>query len=151
MPAMERGSRPPGRGFGGRSGGGRPGGYGGGRGGGGGYGGRGGGGGGRGGGGRNRRPPKPPTLLGEPSPSLAKLQRMNTKQLQEHLERLTTEKERLNQKIARLQAMDEPREEQIKNLLEQVARLEALEKLTRERLEEKLRRAKEYHERNGNR
>lgn len=90
-------------------------------------------------------------LMGEPSPSLAKLQRMNTTQLQEHLQRLVTERERLQSKIDRLKSMDEPREEQVKSLTEQIARLEALEKLTRERLEEKLRRAKEWHEKRGNR
>ncbi|MEM1211798.1 MAG: hypothetical protein AAGI68_05800 [Planctomycetota bacterium] len=119
-----------GGGYGGRSGGG------GGGGGGGGYGGR------RGGGGGPRgRGKKPPMLLGEPSPSLAKIQTMNTEKLRAKIASLNEERARLVTRHDNLAALDPVPTEKVDNINDLIARIDALLEAAKERLAGKLERA----------
>ncbi|MEM1445308.1 MAG: hypothetical protein AAGF84_04580 [Planctomycetota bacterium] len=106
------------------------GGYGGGRGGGGGYGGRGG------GGGRGRGGQKPdlPMLLGEPSPSLAKINAMNMAKLEAKIAALTADRVHLVNKAKKLHAAGEPKAQQLKQTLDLIERLDALKAAAEERL-----------------
>lgn len=78
--------------------------------------------------------------MGEPSPSLAKLRRMRPPQIREHIARLATERERLNKKIERLQALDPPRTQDIQQLTASAERLAALEREAQNRLDSMSRR-----------
>ena len=87
---------------------------------------------------------KPPVFMGQPSPSLAKLERMNREELTQHIQRLVTERERLMTRITNLGRLTPPPQEKLENLAAQVVRIEALEKLSRQRLEQKQDRAAQY-------
>ena len=97
-----------------------------------------GGGGGR--GGRRSRKGAPPILLSEPSPSLAKINAMNTAKLQAKIESLETEQAALNSRLERLKAVTPLPEERIKNITELLERLEALKEAANKRLAGKLER-----------
>lgn len=97
----------------------------------------------------SRRPSKPrkpadPMLMGEPSPALTKIGRMNTEKLRTHIGTLKTELERVEQKIQNLTTMPEPDEKRIEQLREHRQRLAALLKAASERLIGKLERSKGY-------
>lgn len=81
---------------------------------------------------RNRRPD--PVLMGEPSPSLAKMNRMNRADLALQIDRLKTEAARLVIKVENLKAHKPCPEERVKALTAQLARLAALEQAARNRL-----------------
>lgn len=95
---------------------------------------------------RQSRPRKPadPILMGEPSPALTKIARMNTQQLRTHLGTMKTELERVEKKMQNLSAMPEPDEERIEQLRQHRLRLAALLKAASERLIGKLERSKGY-------
>jgi hypothetical protein len=81
---------------------------------------------------RRRKPL--PMLMSEPSPALASINRMNQEQLAERIESLQRESENLLNKIDRLNDMNPPPDEKIKNLAIQVERLKALENIAKDRL-----------------
>lgn len=81
-------------------------------------------------------------LMGEPSPALTKIARMNTEKLRAHIETMKVEAERVTQKIANLQTQPEPDEARIAELTKHRARLEALMGAAAERLAGKLERSK---------
>ena len=94
-------------------------------------------GGGRPGHGRPRRggpTPDAPMLLGEPSPSLAKINKMNMAKLEEKIASLKVEQKSISNRLAELNAKDPPPAEKIKLAGEQLARLEALEAAASDRL-----------------
>lgn len=97
-----------------------------------------GGGGGGGFGGRPRRGgPKPddlPVLLGEPSPSLAKINGMNMEKLTAKIASLQDEQQRMNAKLEKLLARDPAPDEQIEQAKTTLVRLKALEAAAAERL-----------------
>ena len=82
-------------------------------------------------------------LMGEPSPALTKIARMNTEKLRVHIKSMVTEAERLGTKIENLSKMPEPDEERIAQLKAHRQRLAALTKAAAERLEGKLERKKQ--------
>jgi hypothetical protein len=73
-------------------------------------------------------------LMGEPSPSLAKINTMNMAKLTEKIAMLVEEETRVGAKLTRLQAVDPLPEPKIKAVMELLARLDALKKLATERL-----------------
>lgn len=85
---------------------------------------------------RGRRGGKeePPILMGEPSPSLAKINTMNMAKLTEKIAMLEEEEVRVGAKLDRLKAVDPLPETKIKAVIELLARLDALKKLAAERL-----------------
>lgn len=85
---------------------------------------------------RGRRGGKeePPILMGEPSPSLAKINTMNMAKLTEKIAMLEEEEARVGAKLKRLQAVDPLPEVKIKAVTELLARLDALKKAAAERL-----------------
>lgn len=85
-----------------------------------------------------------PILLGEPSPALTKIAKMNTAKLREHVATMKQEFDRMEKKIANLKAMPEPNEERIEKLNVHRLRLAALMKAASERLIGKLERSKGY-------
>ena len=112
--------------------------YGGNRGGGGG-GGYGGGGGGRGG---KRGMPDLPMLLGEPSPSLAKINAMNMAKLAEKIEALKADRVHLVAKAKKLHAAEPRDEAKLKMTLDLIERLDALKAAAETRLAGKAERKK---------
>lgn len=82
--------------------------------------------------------------MGEPSPALTKIARMNTEALREHIQTMKQEFERVEQKIANLSSMPEPDQARIEKLKEHRLRLAALTKAAAERLAGKLERSKGY-------
>ncbi len=76
-------------------------------------------------------------LLGEPSPSLAKINTMNMVKLEAKISELVTEQTALNERIARLEALSQRPDEQLGRTGQQLERLKVLEKVARERLEGK--------------
>jgi chromosome segregation ATPase len=76
-------------------------------------------------------------LLGEPSPSLAKIAAMNTAKLEEKITSLNLELERVTAKLSRLQGQDDPPLEKVKTVTELITRLTALKKVATKRLAEK--------------
>tara|TARA_R110002111_G_scaffold14050_8_gene38779 strand:- start:238 stop:633 length:396 start_codon:yes stop_codon:yes gene_type:complete len=90
----------------------------------------------RGRGGRGRRGGKeePPMLLGEPSPSLAKINTMNMAKLTEKIAQLEEEEARVGAKLKRLEAVDPLPEVKIAAVKDLLARLDALKKAAAERL-----------------
>ena len=83
-------------------------------------------------------------LLGEPSPALTKINRMNTEKLREHIKTMKVEADRLEVKIGNLSAMPEPDEQRIEQLKQHRLRLATLMKAASERLAGKLERSKGY-------
>lgn len=94
-----------------------------------------GGGGGRGrGGGRGGDKPDLPMLLGEPSPSLAKINAMNMAKLTEKIEGLKADRVHLVNKAKKLHAAGEEKEQQLKQTLDLIERLDALKAAAEKRL-----------------
>jgi hypothetical protein len=84
-----------------------------------------------------------PMLMGEESPSLGKMNRMNAAQLNAHIERLTQEAARLALKITNLKNHKPCPEEKLAQLTAYHQRLQALEKAARGRLAGKIDRRQE--------
>jgi len=76
-------------------------------------------------------------LLGEPSPSLAKINRMPMMKLGPKIEQLQLELDRVHSKIERMRAQDDPPTDRIEKATELVKRLKVLKELAEKRLEEK--------------
>ena len=91
-------------------------------------------------GGRRGGPKEPPILLGEPSPSLAKINTMNMAKLTEKIAQLDEELARVGAKLGRLEVLDPLPEEKIKTVKELIARLEALKDAAEKRLAGKIER-----------
>lgn len=83
-------------------------------------------------------------LLGEPSPALTKIARMNTEKLQAHIETMLTESDRLRIKIENLSNMTPVDEKRVETLELQVKRLDALMEAAKERLDGKIQRSQGY-------
>lgn len=83
-------------------------------------------------------------LLGEPSPSLAKINGMNIAQLTAKLASLDEELARVTAKLGRLEGQDVKPEEKIKVVTDLIARLKALKIITEKRLAEKAQRKAAY-------
>ena len=79
-------------------------------------------------------------LLGEPSPSLAKINKMNMAALAAKIVSLREEQARMKARLERLEALDEKPEDQIKAGRELLERLAALEAAATERLQGKAQR-----------
>lgn len=90
----------------------------------------------RGGGGRKPRVDLP-VLLGEPSPSLARILRMNGAQLREKIKSLDEEERQLIARLQRLNKLDDPPAEKIKIVADLLKRLEALRAEAERRLAER--------------
>lgn len=90
-------------------------------------------------------------LMGEPSPSLTKINEMNTEKLRAKIASLLQEQDRLTVKLQRLNTQEPLPTEKIKALTDLQGRLATLQKLAQERLEQKLIRKADYEERTGNR
>jgi len=86
--------------------------------------------------------------MGEPSPAMAKINRMNMAALQAYIERMVAEAKRLDQRVANLEALDEPPAEKIASLRDQRQRVAALAKAAAARLDEKAERKARYDARN---
>lgn len=86
------------------------------------------------------RKPADPILMGEPSPALTKIARMNTEKLTAHVATMQVEAERLNTKIDNLSKMDPIDEEKIGQLKAHRERLVALMAAAKERLAGKIER-----------
>lgn len=84
--------------------------------------------------GRMRGKRAEPMLMGVPSPSLAKINKMNTDELVERIAALTVERERIATKIKNLSAMTPRDEARITELKTQASRLAALENVAKDRL-----------------
>ena len=87
-------------------------------------------------------------LLGEPSPSLAKINRMNMVKLEAKIEQLVEEQSLVTKRLERLTCRDPVPTEQVERTREQLDRLVALEKAARERLELKTKRKAEWDKKN---
>ncbi|MCC6581609.1 MAG: hypothetical protein IT440_14345 [Phycisphaeraceae bacterium] len=88
----------------------------------------------------SRRRPDP-ILMGQPSPSLAKINKMNMEELKERIASLETEKGHLSHKVEQL-SQKEPRDEvKITELKALMSRLGALVNVAKERLEGKVERS----------
>lgn len=72
------------------------------------------------------RPSDLPVLLGEPSPSLAKIKTMNMVKLAAKIAMLREERDRMDAKLVKLRARDPLPEDQIKQGEDTVERLDAL-------------------------
>lgn len=91
---------------------------------------------------RSQRPRKPadPILMGEPSPALTKIARMNTERLGTHIQTMQVESERLDTKITNLSGMTPPDEEKIAQLKAHRERLTALLEAAKKQLAGKIER-----------
>lgn len=87
-----------------------------------------------GGGGRGKR--RDPMLLGEPSPALSKMRKMNAPELEVYAQSLVVEAERLQQKIGHLERVKPVPSERIADLTKQIERIAALTDMARKRIEE---------------
>ncbi|MEX0775416.1 MAG: hypothetical protein WD042_06845 [Phycisphaeraceae bacterium] len=96
-----------------------------------------------------RRKPNDPMLMGQPSPGLTRINKMNMAKLAEQIERLKLEKQRLGEKIKRLEAVTPKPAERIATLDSQMRRLGVLEKTARERLVSKEERKERWDERHS--
>ncbi len=76
-------------------------------------------------------------LLGEPSPSLAKINTMNMAKLAEKIASLEKEQEDIKTRLKRLEEKDPPPAEKIATVQEQLKRLVALHEAASKRLQEK--------------
>ncbi len=79
---------------------------------------------------------------GLPSPSVAKMAKMNITQLEEHIAKLTAESGHLEKRIERLAKLQPPNEQQTSLLRGQLSRLQTLIGLAQQHLKDK-------HERKG--
>ena len=73
-------------------------------------------------------------LLGEPSPSLAKINTMNMAKLQEKIDSLHEEQQRMQAKLDRLVTRDPQPTEKVEQAQATLARLKALEEAAAQRL-----------------
>ncbi|MEM6550910.1 MAG: hypothetical protein AAF750_02050 [Planctomycetota bacterium] len=80
-------------------------------------------------------------LLGEPSPSLAKIQTMNTEKLRAKIASLNEERGRLVTRKDNLTALDDVPTDKVDNIDNLLARIDALLDAAKERLAGKLERA----------
>jgi hypothetical protein len=78
--------------------------------------------------------PDPPVFMGEPSPSLAKINTMNMVKLTEKIAQLEMELDRVGGKLKRLEVIDPKPQEKIKAVKELIERLEALKNAAADRL-----------------
>jgi len=85
-----------------------------------------------------------PMLMGEPSPSLAKINTMNIVKLEAKISQLITEKKLISQRLKNLEARDPQPEDQIKRTRYQLERLDVLEAAARQRLSDKEKRKVEW-------
>ncbi len=85
-------------------------------------------------------------LLGEPSPSLAKINEMNMAKLEEKIAQLDVELERVAGKLERMKRNEPPPEDKIKSVGELLVRLNALKAYAVKRLEGKAERKKAWEE-----
>lgn len=92
--------------------------------------------------------PDAPMLLGEPSPSLARINMMNMVKLEAKIVQLANEQTALVSRLERLNALDEAPTEKLQRAGKQLDRLKDLEKAARTRLEEKVRRKAEWERKN---
>jgi hypothetical protein len=83
-------------------------------------------------------------LMGQPSPGLTRINRMNIAELTEYMVKLSTEADRLKLKMTELQARAEPPQDRVANLDEQVKRLDALRQIAQTRLADKMKRKERY-------
>jgi uncharacterized small protein (DUF1192 family) len=74
-------------------------------------------------------------LMGEPSPSLAKINTMNMAKLTEKIAQLTEEQERVGAKLSRLEVVNPRPDEKIKAVKDLLARLAALKQAAQTRLD----------------
>lgn len=81
-----------------------------------------------------RRRRSDPVFMGQPSPSLAKINRMTPQQLTDRIQALEVEAERISQKIKNLSNMQPRDEKRIALLTEQRERLAALQQIAKDRL-----------------
>ena len=89
-----------------------------------------------------------PILLGEPSPSLAKIAKMNMVKLEEKIVQLTEEQIHVGKRIEKLLARDEVPTKDVESTREQLERLKALEQAARSRLDEKIKRKTAWEQKN---
>ncbi len=90
------------------------------------------------------RKPADPMFLGEPSPALTKIARMNTEKLGAHILTMKTEAQRLEVKIANLSGMAEPDQQKIEQLTAHRSRLIALTEAAQKLLDGKNERRQQY-------
>jgi hypothetical protein len=88
--------------------------------------------------GRMKRRRSDPILMGEPSPSLARISKMDPEELHEHIAALQGERQHLITKIANLSNMQPRPDERIALLATQQARLAALIQAAQDRLSGKV-------------
>ena len=74
-----------------------------------------------------------PMLMGLPSPSLTKMGRMGPAEINQHVEHLQVEAQRIASKLERLQQVKPLPTAKIETLRKQLDRLKALEKAARDR------------------
>lgn len=89
----------------------------------------------------NRSPRRPdPMLLGRPSPSLARIGRMNIAELEQRIERLREEAAHLNRRVENLRNLEPQPFDRIEKLSMEIKRLGLLKRAARQRLEAKQKR-----------
>ena len=76
-------------------------------------------------------------LLGEPSPSLAKINTMNMAKLAEKIASLESEQAELHTRLERLKKLDPPPADKIATVTELLKRLVALQEAATKRLQDK--------------
>jgi hypothetical protein len=95
---------------------------------------------------RIKRIKNDPMLLGEPSPSLSALEKMNMVKLAQRAERLADEVSRMSQKIERLKKVRPLPEQQISQLAKSLVRLKCLQKAASDKLTFKTERKRKWDE-----
>jgi hypothetical protein len=75
-------------------------------------------------------------LMGEPSPALTKMRKMNAIELAAYAHSLVVENERIQKKIANLERVKPAPAERIADLTKQIERLAALSDMAKKRMEE---------------
>jgi len=91
-----------------------------------------------------RRKPADPMFMGEPSPSLGKIHKMNIAKLTDHIQALSREHERIGEKIKNLQHQEPRDDKRIADLTAQCKRLAALVEAGQQRLAQKEERKKQF-------
>ncbi|MEM1354798.1 MAG: hypothetical protein AAGC44_12295 [Planctomycetota bacterium] len=93
---------------------------------------------------QRRRQPAHPMLMGEPSPALSKIRRMNIEKLNAYLDSTKVEIERLGGKVKNLTEVEPVNHDKIKTLESQQERLRALLDAAAEQLQVKHDRKQRY-------
>ncbi len=83
---------------------------------------------------RQRRGTAPPIFMGEPSPSLGKINAMNMAKLEAKIASIDQEMDRLSQRLEKLKTYHTPPQAKMKAIAELLERLGALRKAAAERL-----------------